>query len=97
MSLGLCAICHQLPARGRFGMCETCGVSYDRVAHRDGSVIEAMVWAAKRARHFERKRQVAKRLAVGPLQRIRKIAKDAVYTGGALEAIGDILRLLGEP
>lgn len=41
------------------GMCGPCGKSYDRRARRIGDVLEAMRWAAERARRFERKRQRA--------------------------------------
>jgi hypothetical protein len=43
-------------------MCAPCGASYDKTAHRDGSVLEAMLWAAKRARQFVRKKQSDEKL-----------------------------------
>lgn len=42
----LCIICHA-DAPGFF--CDACGRSYDRSAHDEGTVIEAMAWAANRA------------------------------------------------
>jgi hypothetical protein len=53
-----CLIC----GRARRGglMCAACARSYDRSAHRDGSVFEAMVWAAGRARRAERARGEAR-------------------------------------
>jgi hypothetical protein len=44
-----CSICG--PRRG-LRMCRACSDSYERYAHNDGAVIEAMVWAARRARRF---------------------------------------------
>lgn len=41
--------------RGR-RMCVTCCRSYDRQAHKDESVMGALVWAAGRARRGEKKR-----------------------------------------
>src|SRR5262249_51198931 len=41
-----CIICHA-PCAGTF--CEPCGRSYDRSAHEEGTVYEAMRWAANRA------------------------------------------------
>jgi hypothetical protein len=38
-------------------MCKACGDAYDRSAHRDGSVMEAMAWAAARARRFTMARE----------------------------------------
>lgn len=37
-------------------MCKSCQRSYDRTAHRDGSVWEAMTWAAGRARRAAERR-----------------------------------------
>jgi hypothetical protein len=42
-------------------MCKQCGRSYDRAANNDGTVREAMRWAAERARRFERRRQQRRR------------------------------------
>lgn len=53
-----CGICNlRLAGSGRF--CSVCGRAYDRNAHNDGTVMEALLWAAKRARFFERKRSRA--------------------------------------
>lgn len=52
----VCLICRN-PRKKSGDMCAPCAKSYDRTAHRDGSVMEAMVWAANRARRFERQRQ----------------------------------------
>jgi predicted amidophosphoribosyltransferase len=52
---GTCGICGE-PCQRVTEMCDACGRSYDRTAHRDGSIIEALLWAARRARRFERKR-----------------------------------------
>ena len=54
--IGLCIICLERDReRGSF-MCAECGRSYDRSAFRDDSIAEALRWAAKRARRFERAR-----------------------------------------
>jgi hypothetical protein len=50
-----CVICAD-PMEARAHMCAKCRRSYDRTAHRDGSVMEAMAWAARRARRVERAR-----------------------------------------
>ena len=50
---GTCAICER-GCRRTQTMCDR--RSYDRTAHRDGTVMEALVWAANRARRFERRR-----------------------------------------
>jgi DNA invertase Pin-like site-specific DNA recombinase len=50
----LCQICQTHPTSSV--MCDPCGRSYDRTAFRDGSIIEAMAWAAQRARRFERRK-----------------------------------------
>ena len=42
-----CIICHE-PSVGSL-LCDACGRSYDRSAHAEGSVAEAMAWAANRA------------------------------------------------
>lgn len=52
----ICVICYERKKCGG-NLCTVCGKSYDRNAHNEGTVLEAMVWAAKRARWFERKRQ----------------------------------------
>ena len=53
----ICPICRLRRAKRKSSMCDACGASYDRTAHRDGSVIEAMLWAAKRAWRFANKRR----------------------------------------
>jgi hypothetical protein len=53
-----CPICGERRPGGL--MCSVCSRSYDRDAHQDGTVFEAMLWAAERARRFERRRQKAK-------------------------------------
>jgi len=60
----LCTICGERPG---VRMCEVCQTNYDRTAHRDGAVWEAIAWAARRARLFEHKR--------GERARIRTEAK----------------------
>jgi hypothetical protein len=61
-----CGICGELtnkPTR----MCRDCDVSYERQAQEDGSGMEAMLWAARRARWYAQRRagrrQVRVRLA----------------------------------
>lgn len=44
----ICEICHAPNPRGS-AMCPSCDRSYDRSAHREGTVYEAMLWAANRA------------------------------------------------
>jgi methionyl-tRNA synthetase len=55
----LCPICGERDSVGL--MCKQCGRSYDRDANNDGTVWEAMRWAAERARRFERRRQQRRR------------------------------------
>lgn len=52
----LCVICAERPADGGF-LCRLCARSYDRDLGRDGSVAAALIWAARRARRFERARR----------------------------------------
>lgn len=42
-------------------MCVRCQRSYDRTAHHDGTILEATMWAAKRARREERHREAGRR------------------------------------
>lgn len=51
---GPCAICG--PGERARRWCIDCRMSYDRHARNDGSVMEAIVWAARRAKRYERKR-----------------------------------------
>lgn len=51
-----CQICGSPRERIAAAMCDGCARSYDRMSHRDGSVMEAMVWAAGRARRAAEKR-----------------------------------------
>lgn len=50
-----CSICGEERSR-RGEMCPPCCMSYDRYARDTGTVIEAIEWAAARARRFERRR-----------------------------------------
>ena len=54
-----CSVCLERPAKGSY-LCEPCGRSYDRYAHRYSDVAYALRWAAKRARRYERRRQERK-------------------------------------
>lgn len=47
---GACGICGLGTPSGLSGMCQGCQRSYDRDAHEEGHVLEAMIWAANRAR-----------------------------------------------
>lgn len=49
-----CAVCG---TGRRMWMCAACSRSYERSAHADGSVLEAMAWAARRARRFTAERE----------------------------------------
>lgn len=51
----LCKVCQERPITDHL-MCEPCGKSYDRYAFDTGSIADVIIWAAKRARRFERKR-----------------------------------------
>jgi hypothetical protein len=57
------ARCEFCARPSRKEMCALCGRSYDRDAHHDGSVMGAMVWAARRARYFARRAAVSARAA----------------------------------
>ena len=62
MSARLCVVC----LRPGASMCALCCRSYDRSAHAEDSVLEAMLWAAKRARRFaSRARQKRERAKKG--------------------------------
>lgn len=54
-----CPVCLEISTGGR--MCALCGKSYDQYAFwADSSVMGAIIWAAKRARRFERSRRSKK-------------------------------------
>jgi hypothetical protein len=46
-----CEIC-KLSLAGNGRMCGACSDNYERISHDDGSVLEAIIWAARRARWF---------------------------------------------
>lgn len=48
-----CPIC--LRPTSHWMLCDACSKSYAKNAHNDGSVLEAMEWAAERARCFARR------------------------------------------
>lgn len=53
-----CIICETRPVVDLSFMCPPCGSSYDRDSNAGGgSVLDAIEWAAKRARYFERRRK----------------------------------------
>jgi predicted amidophosphoribosyltransferase len=52
----VCSICGE-PTTKPTHMCRACGDSYDKHAHDDGSVLEAMLWAARRARWYAERRR----------------------------------------
>lgn len=54
MKRPICEICGMATNRP-VKMCAQCGIAYDKEAHEDGSVMEAIVWAARRARWYERR------------------------------------------
>lgn len=54
-----CLVCGEAQTN-RGSMCSSCGRSYDRYSFKDSSVMSALIWAAKRARRFERKRWATK-------------------------------------
>jgi len=58
-AMSRCAICDCASLAPN--MCARCQRSYDRTAHRDGTIWEAMAWAAKRARREERHREACRR------------------------------------
>ena len=72
-----CNICLERECRGANWMCEACGRSYDRNAHHEGTVAEAMRWAAERARRFERAR-VRARLS----WKVRDLVRLVTQAGG---------------
>lgn len=74
--VGDCAVCGWRRKSSR--MCNACSLAYERFAHDEGTVMEAIVWAARRARRFtaERERLRARMASAGilaiPSRRIRK-------------------------
>lgn len=60
-----CEVCGE-PAERWIAWCTRCQSSYDRTAHDDGSLMEAIHWAARRARWYaERRAAKNARAAVG--------------------------------
>lgn len=55
-----CDVCGE-PREANF--CRTCAKSYDRYTFKDVTVMAAIVWAARRARRFEQRREAARRSA----------------------------------
>lgn len=51
-----CIVCRERGVRYSTEMCEPCNRSYDRYAHDTGAIWDVIVWAADRARRFERRR-----------------------------------------
>lgn len=56
----ICEVCGQ-PQERRVPMCRACQRSYDKDACNDGCVLEAIVWAARRARWYVERRASVKR------------------------------------
>jgi len=55
-----CAICGEGTIRPT-NMCRDCEKSYDRSAFDDGSVMAAILWAARRSRWYAERRRGARR------------------------------------
>lgn len=51
-----CVVCGERPRTGAL-FCGPCGRSWDRDASKDASIAAAVLWAARRARWFERRRR----------------------------------------
>lgn len=50
-----CQVCGEPTAHPVY-MCRPCQRSYDSTAHDDGSVMEAILWAARRARWYAQRK-----------------------------------------
>lgn len=50
-----CEVCGE-PTDKPVRWCISCSANYDRTAHEDGSVMEAILWAARRARWYAERR-----------------------------------------
>jgi len=55
-----CVVCFEHETAGSL-LCKLCGESYDRDLYRDDTVASAVLWAARRARRFERARKERRR------------------------------------
>ncbi len=51
----VCGICGEKTVKPT-QMCRACDDVYERDAHQDGSVLEAMLWAARRSRWYAERR-----------------------------------------
>lgn len=51
-----CGICGEKTNKST-RMCADCGTAYEKDAHVDGSVMEAMLWAARRSRWYAQRRR----------------------------------------
>jgi hypothetical protein len=74
----VCNICGE-PTGKPTRMCADCTVSYDKHAHDDGSIIEVIGWAARRARWYEQRRKSRSsngfiRLTLAELEHLRDFA-----------------------
>lgn len=56
MNTAQCPICGVFRSEHTTTLCSPCCLSYDRYSFKDGSVYAALIWAATRARRFERAR-----------------------------------------
>ena len=56
MTRDRCTICGESTPKPT-AMCRACEHDYNKNAHNDGSVMEALVWAAKRARWYAERRR----------------------------------------
>jgi uncharacterized Zn finger protein (UPF0148 family) len=60
MSQSKCIVCNLRNKEGAL-FCAACGKSWDRDAKKDQTIAAAVIWAAKRARNYERLRMMALR------------------------------------
>lgn len=61
VELRLCVVCMERPVSiADARICIVCNKSYDADLKRDSTILGVILWAAKRARNFERKRKQAK-------------------------------------
>ena len=52
-----CVVCFEREPVGIGNLCTACGKHYDKHGEGDSSIIAVIIWAAERARSFERRRR----------------------------------------
>lgn len=72
-----CEVCGE-PTEKPVNWCRACRSSYDRAAHQDGSCMEAILWAARRARWYAERRAARNARTSVDRERVRVSCSDGI-------------------